>query len=572
MRNLKAKSKFNLYSIQTRLFFIPAIFLVALTLFSAFVLSNMKEQQLETRIALLRSLVDTVEDQADFFQEKFSKGEITKEERLALLREQVHNIRYNGSEYFFAFDKNGLTTLHAAKPELIGKSLWDMQDPNGVYLVREIIDVAKSNSEGGTVSYMWPKPGSDAPVGKISFVRYLPDYDFAIGTGVYTDDLDAAHAAMVKVVATIATVLGIIAIGLSIFVGHTIRQPLNSLSNKMTALADGDLEIHIEEVNRKDEISTMAKTVEVFRDNAVRVKNLQAEQLELEQTASKEKAEALLSLSAQLESTVGSIAKQLSGSAHELADSAKEMSALANQTKEQANVAANAAEESTNNSQSVASAAEEMSCSVSEIATQIERSSQISQEASDKAEQTSSTVQALSEEASKIGEVVNLISDIAEQTNLLALNATIEAARAGDAGKGFAVVASEVKNLAQQTAKATESISNQINKMQSVTDEAVTAISAIQETVHEINKATALISTSIEQQSAATDEIARNTTEAASENARVSETILAINEASERNGATANQVAETTDELNQQTQTLLSEVENFTRSIEKQIA
>lgn len=567
-------SHFNFKSIQAKLFTIPLIFVLSLSVLTYFISEKVKDSQYQDRIFLLESVTGLAIDQADYIQAQYKKGVITKDERLAKFREVVHQLRYNGNDYFFAYEMDGTNVIHATQPDIEGKNLWDMQDPNGVYLVRSMINLAKENPSGATLEYAWPRPGSgsDEPAEKVSYVEYLPDYDIVLGTGVYVDDLKAQHAAFLNILIVLSLTIAAISVGASLYLGRSIRHPINALSSKMSQLAQGDYNIDVTEAEREDEIGSMAKTVEVFRENAERVHNLQAEQRALEEKATREKSEALLQLAADLERSVGTIAKELDSSAANLSQSARNMSDIALETKDQTHVASNAAEESTSNSQSVASAAEEMSCSVSEIATQVERSAQISQDASDRAEETSTTVLALSEEASKIGEVINLISDIAEQTNLLALNATIEAARAGDAGKGFAVVASEVKNLAQQTAKATENISDQISKMQSVTQEAVDAISLIRETVHEINKSTALISSSIEQQSAATSEIARNTTEAASENARVSQTITAISEASERNGQTAEQVAETTQSLSQQTQKLLAEVENFTSSIKKQVA
>jgi methyl-accepting chemotaxis protein len=265
----------------------------------------------------------------------------------------------------------------------------------------------------------------------------------------------------------------------------------------------------------------------------------------------------------QLSENVLNVVKNVSSAAAEMRAAAESMTSTAEETSRQATAVAAASEQAATNVQTVASAAEELSVSVSEITRQVGQSTEVANKANTEAERTNATVQGLAEAAQKIGEVVNLISEIAEQTNLLALNATIEAARAGEAGKGFAVVASEVKNLANQTAKATEDIAAQVNEMQSVTADAVMAIKTIGETIGEINSITDLISTAVSEQGKATTEIAENTQQASTGTQEVNRNISGVTQGAQETGASAQQVLGAADELSKQAEALATQVEAF---------
>ena len=268
-----------------------------------------------------------------------------------------------------------------------------------------------------------------------------------------------------------------------------------------------------------------------------------------------------------LSEKVLNVVKNVSAAATEMRSAAESMTSTAESTSKQATAVAAASEEAATNVQTVASAAEELSVSVSEINRQVGQSTDVANKANTEAERTNGTVQGLAEAAQKIGEVVNLISEIAEQTNLLALNATIEAARAGEAGKGFAVVASEVKNLANQTAKATEDIASQVTDMQSVTGDAVSAIKTITETIGEINSITDLISTAVTEQGNATREIAENTQQASAGTQEVNRNISGVTQGAQETGASASQVLSAADELSKQAEALSVEVEAFMANV-----
>ncbi len=361
------------------------------------------------------------------------------------------------------------------------------------------------------------------------------------------------------------TAFGVAGIGLvlNFVISRMISRPIVEIIGSMTALAEGNSNVEVPASERRDEIGQMAKALEVFRQNALEVEQLEAEKHERERQAAEEKRASMNALADQFEEALMGIVDTVTDSSNRMQSTAQSMSSVAEQTQNQASAVANAAEGASHNVQTAASAAEEMSASISEINRQVSESAEISNQANAEAERSNESVRGLADAASKIGEVIELISGIAEQTNLLALNATIEAARAGEAGKGFAVVASEVKNLATQTAKATEEIGTQISGMQSATGEAVEAIQSISHTIGQIKEISDTISGAMSEQGIATREIAASTQQAAGGTAEVGNTINDVASAASDTGDAAKEVLEVAVDLSDHAKTLRNQVEDF---------
>ena len=345
--------------------------------------------------------------------------------------------------------------------------------------------------------------------------------------------------------------------------GQSLARPLVAMAGTMTVLAKGDTSVALPDTGRGDEIGEMAKAIEIFRDNAIEVERMRAEQEQQRHRAEEDKRRAMNQLADAFESNVKHVVSAVSSEALQLQQSAQVMSTSADQTNRQCAIVAAAAEQASANVQTVASATEELTASITEISRQVSESTRIGTLAVDEASRANETVNGLADAAEKIGAVVNLINEIASQTNLLALNATIEAARAGEAGKGFAVVASEVKNLANQTAKATEDIQTQVGQMQGVTGTTVDAIKSISATIRRMSEISTTIASAVEEQSAATREITRNIGEASKGTQEVSSNIAGVSKAANETGRGANETLVAASDLNRQSEDLAQEVDRF---------
>lgn len=471
----------------------------------------------------------------------------------------------------------------------------DLKDE--VYYASDIAEASQEESLE-TVEADYPVTADEWITQATAATKTIQDLSKAVDVAARNAAEASTSEANTQLITGIIVLIVALGIGGAAFwlVALRIVRPLVRLGDAMSEIAHGDLHADIMGTDRQDEIGLMARSLQMFKDAAIEKNRLEAEQKaaaeerraekereaeamreaeEQERIREEERAKAareerrteMLKLANDFEASVMDIVSSVSLAAGDMEGAARNMSSVAEETTRQATVVTAASEQTSANIQTVASAAEELSASVKEISGQVSQSSNFSTNAVVETEKANGEIQGLVSAAQKIGDVISLINDIAEQTNLLALNATIEAARAGEAGKGFAVVASEVKNLASQTATATDEITIQVGSMQAATEKAVTAIDGIQSVIKQIDDTSVSISSAVEEQDASTHEIARNVSEVSAGTQEVTSNIHVMNEGAKSTGEAAQSVLTSAQHMSQQSADLRTQLERFLAQI-----
>ncbi len=552
-------------SVSFKLGLLAVLAVVGMSAIATVALWNLNARLYDSAEQRTRAIVDAGHAIVTAYEAEERAGRLPREEAQRRALTALNSIRYGDGDYVFTIS-NDMRTIGHPSAQMVGRSMADARDSQGRYFTRDMVEGARRN--GSTVvEYLWPKPGHEQPVPKLSFARYFPAWEWTLGSGVYLDDVAAAMRRQSLELGAWSLAGGLIVLLVVLMLARNVARPIKRLTDAMKSLAEGNMAVTVPDITRTDEIGDMARTLEVFRENAQRVKQMEADKAEQERRAAAEKRAAMLAMADEFGASVGSAVERIDSASGDMRQTAGDLTATAEETARQSNAVSEAATQASTNVQTVAAATEELSASIAEISRRVAETAQMASRAVDQTSRTDQQVQTLNEAATSIGAVVKLINDIAGQTNLLALNATIEAARAGEAGKGFAVVASEVKSLANQTAKATEEISGQIAQVQAATTNVVEAIKEIGTAIGEINGVATSIASAVEEQGAATREISRNVQEAAQGTGHVSSNIAGVSNSAKTTGSAAERALAASTELGNHAAELRRKVDGFLTKI-----
>jgi len=551
-------------TLSRKLYALVALAAVSLVVLGAMALTNQYQSMLDQRINRLRLMTETAVGVLDRYHRQAERGEISREAARVAALADIDAMRHGEDGYFFVTDERGIYLMHA-KPEMVGRDLAVLKDSNGFLFFADVLPRVLRDGVGD-VRYTWVKPGESEATPKIAVFRLHRPSNMIVATGVHIGNMRTVIWEQIERLAWVAGAILLLLGLVSWLIIRSVVRPMERLRLAMGRLAEGRTDVALPEAERRDEVGTMARAVLVFRDSAIERESLRGEQ-EAEQIRKLHRAESLNGMIRGFEGAITQVVGTIGAAATDLQTTASGMTATATQTAAQATSVAAAAGQAASNVETVAAAAEELGSSVQEIGRRASDSATLAQAAVAESERTAALVQELSGAVGRIGDVVGLISSIAGQTNLLALNATIEAARAGEAGRGFAVVAAEVKELASQTARATQEISAQIGRIQGATGQAVDAIDGGAVRLREIRDVATAIAAAVEEQGAATQEIVLNVAQASAGTGEVTGNITGVAGAAEETGTAARHVFQAAAALSRQSESLSTEVGRFLETV-----
>jgi methyl-accepting chemotaxis protein len=531
------------FGIGAKLLMFSAVIFVGYAFLAGLASHKIHQTITAERVEMVRHLDETAVSMVKSAYARAQSGELTEDAAKTLVKDQLRKLRYGDGEYYYVHDYDGVNVVHGAKPEREGQNFYNFVDQSGRKIIKEQIDAARNGT--GAIIALSPigRAGSNSPVTKLSYAIAFDPWRWAISTSVFVDDIDARFAEVAWQFFSIAVAVGLFMIGCAYWLSRQITRPLGRLVQfTEQPLSEAPSRDFIGDLRLKDEIGTVARALQVFKEKSAEAERLRAEVDIQKSHAEASRREALVGMVTTVETETDTAVAGIDSRMTAMTEAAAVMSRSAGLVGASSQTVAAASAQALANAQTVASATEQLSSSIHEISLQVSNATKATTVAVGRSDQARTTIATLAEAVARVGQVTTLISEIASQTNLLALNATIEAARAGDAGRGFAVVASEVKNLATQTARSTEEINRQINEIQSITQETVRGMDEVIGTVRTIDEIANSIAAAIEEQHAATSQIARNVTETANGAREVSTRIAEVSGEATRLGDEAGRV------------------------------
>lgn len=555
-------------NVKMKLSLIVLVFSTVLVGTAAYTLFDLRNSMLEDRKAKLRSLVEVAVTTVDRYGELAAQGKTPLEEAQKSALAALAGMNFDGKNYFFVFDRNGILKMHPSRKDDLGKNMLTVNNQVRFNYIGYLDAATTAPAFEGFSQFLGRRPGSqinDAPKLFLSAVDH--HWNWVVTTGIFIDDVNAIflhRAAWVGGAVISSLILSLI---FTMLIGRSIARPLNETVGALDELNKGHFDVQVAEDDSNTEIGKLNRTFVQFREKLKETEELRARQIDAERQAEIDRRNAVVRFADEFDTAVGSVVEALFSEIGRTAETVAQLSQSAQASAAGSERIGGAASSVSEGIQTVASAAQELSASIGEIGRQVHKTRDIARLTRGQSSQTEERVSALSGTVETIGSIIDIITGIAEQTNLLALNATIEAARAGDAGKGFSVVASEVKALASQTTKATEDIRRNIDAVRDATRDAVDSVRMISSSINGLDESAGAIAAAIEEQNAATSEISRNTNVTAERTLAITRAIADVVRSVSGTDQSARQVEEFSTSMRGRSEEMRHEVHAFLRRI-----